>query len=399
MLATALPDSQKFQQLAVDLAAFHDAADVADLNSGYATLESLTHSEIDNFTEIRKHIDEPSLRLRIKRLEAWTRASLVELEPLFAQRRREGRIRECHGDLHLGNLVCLDERIVPFDCLEFNSELRWIDVASEVAFLLMDLITSTQYPLARQFLDRYLETSGDYEIVALLDHYLVYRAMVRAKVSCLQPPTMHPTLEPRGEFERYIELAERFSAPKRAPRLIITCGFSGSGKTWISGLLVELSETIRIRSDVVRKHQHGLTTTGDSHSEFEAGIYTANATNAVYTELSRLTQLILDAGYSVIVDATFLDKSRRRKFSAIAEKKSVPFTIMVAEAPYEILVSRILTRQKSGADASEADLAVLDNQRRLLEPLSPLELEHAIIIDSATDRNQIIQRLQPLIAG
>jgi aminoglycoside phosphotransferase family enzyme/predicted kinase len=399
MLTTALPDSQKFQHLAADLANFHDAADVAELNSGYGTPESLTRSEIDNFTEIRKHIDDPSLRRHMAQLEAWTRASLAELEPLFRRRRKQGRIRECHGDLHLGNLVCLDERIVPFDCLEFSSELRWIDVASEMAFLLMDLIFNNQYLLARQLLDRYLETSGDYEIVVLLDHYLVYRAMVRAKVSCLQPPAQHPSPDQRGEPEQYIALAERFSAPKRKPRLIITCGLSGSGKTWISGRLVELSETIRIRSDVVRKHQHGLTATGDSQSELEAGIYTAAANNTVYTELSRLTEMILDAGYSVIVDATFLDQSRRRNFSAIAEKKSVPFTIMVVEAPYEILVSRILKRQKSGADASEADLAVLDNQRRLFEPLSPLELEHAVIIDSAADRNQIIKLLQPLIDG
>jgi aminoglycoside phosphotransferase family enzyme/predicted kinase len=399
MLATALPDSQRFQQLATDLAAFHEAAGVADLNSGYATLESLTCSEIDNFTEIRKHIHEPSLLLRMEHLEAWTRASLVKLEPLFWRRRSEGRIRECHGDLHLGNLVCFDDRIVPFDCLEFNSELRWIDVASEIAFLLMDLIFNRQYPLARQLLDRYLEASGDYEIVILLDHYLVYRAMVRAKVSCLQPPAKHPTPDPQGEFVRYIELAERFSAPKRTPRLIITCGLSGSGKTWISGLLVELSDTIRIRSDVVRKHHYGLTATGDSHSELGAGIYTAAATNTVYNELSRFTEIILDAGYSVVVDATFLDESRRAEFSAIAEKKTVPFTILVVEAPYEILVSRISTRQKSGADASEADLAVLDNQRRRFEPLSPVELEHAVIIDSATDRNHLIKQLQPLING
>ena len=226
MLAATLPDSQRFQQLADDLAAFHDAADAADLNSGYATPESLTHSEIDNFIEIRKHIDEPSLRRRMEQLEAWTKRSLIELEPLFGRRRREGRIRECHGDLHLGNLVCLDDRIVPFDCLEFNAELRWIDVASEIAFLLMDLIFSKQYPLARQLLDRYLETSGDYEIVALLDHYLVYRAMVRAKVSCLQPPVEHPATDQRGEFEQYINLGVRIAALKRSASSIY-CSSTG----------------------------------------------------------------------------------------------------------------------------------------------------------------------------
>ena len=399
MVNTGLPDSEAFRRFATDLALFHAHADIAGPETDFATPESLTASELDNFTVLQNYIGDQEMLQRLQEIESWTKSSLAALNPRFARRKIEGRIRECHGDLHLGNLVYLDNRIVAFDCLEFNPDLRWIDVASEVAFLVMDLHFKGQISLARVVLNQYLEVSGDYQIVALIDHYLVYRAMVRAKVYCIQQSANKEINGQMDTLTKYIELAEKFRADVRSPRLMITCGFSGSGKTWVSAQLIELSETIRIRSDVVRKRQHNLDVTEDSRSGVGTGIYSPSATNAVYEELSKVAESILDAGYSVIVDATFLDKTKRDIFAGIAKRKSVPFHILFIDAPYDVLESRIASREQEAKDPSEADVAVLKNQLDTFEHLTNAEREHTLFIDSTLERRQITTSLQTLFVN
>ena len=397
MIHTGLPDSQIFRRFATDLALFHAKAEVAGPETDYATLESLSASELDNFSVLKRYIEDQALVQRLSELEVWTRSSLEALSSRFVRRKSEGRIRECHGDLHLGNLVCIEDRIVAFDCLEFNADLRWVDVASELAFLLMDLQYNNQLVLARVVLDQYLETSGDYEIVALLGHYLIYRAMVRAKVLCLQQSINEETSAQAKLLIRYIELAEEHSIPCSSPKLMITCGFSGSGKTWISGLLVESSATIRIRSDVVRRQQHNLNVIENSGSEIGRGIYSPSATAAVYEELGNLAESILDAGYNVVVDATFLDKTQRDVFAEIAKRKSVPFHILFVDAPYDVLVARIVSRKAEAQDPSEADVAVLNNQLKSFDPLNDMERSITLEIDSNLDQRHIIGSLQKLL--
>ncbi|MGB5708898.1 MAG: AAA family ATPase [Arenicellales bacterium] len=397
MIKTRLPPPEAFYQLATDLAVFHDSVAIADQQSSFANPDVLASVEMDNFKVINKFIHEPGLLARLQSLEAWTKTSLINLEKNFHHRKLAGRVRECHGDLHLGNLVYLNDQIIPFDCLEFNPGLRWIDVASELAFLLMDLFVNQYERIGRMMLDRYLESSGDYELVTLLQHYLVYRAMVRAKVSCLQRPGDNESNDRQGDFIRYLDFAERITAPVYGLKLIITCGFSGSGKTWISNHLVERATVIRVRSDVVRKQMHGLGLAESSESGIDSGIYTRSATQDVYQELGRLVDLILDAGYSVVVDASFLRKEHRDKFAALAEKHAVMFTILHIDAPYDVLASRIDARQQSGSDASEAGMAVVDNQRLYYDSLDSMESEHAVKIDSTLNQKQILSLLEPLV--
>ncbi len=396
MLKTGLPPPEAFYQLAADLAVFHDSVAIADQQSTFANPDVLAGVEMDNFKVIKKFVQEPALLTRLQPLQAWTKTSLINLEKNFRLRKLAGRVRECHGDLHLGNLVYLNDRIIPFDCLEFNPGLRWIDVASELAFLLMDLFVNQYEKIGRIVLDRYLESSGDYELVTLLKHYLVYRSMVRAKVSCLQHPG-NESDDRQGDFIRYLDLAERIIAPVHGLKLIITCGFSGSGKTWISNHIVEHATVIRIRSDVVRKQMHGLVLAESSESGIDSGIYTRSATQDVYQELGRLADLILDAGYSVVVDASFLRKEHRDKFAALAEKHAAVFTILQVDAPYDVLASRIDARRQSGSDASEADMAVVDNQRVYFDSLDSKESKHLVKVDSTLNQKQILNLLQPLL--
>jgi aminoglycoside phosphotransferase family enzyme len=155
-------------------------------------------------------------------LQQWTARQHAHLEQLFEQRHRDGFVRECHGDLHLGNMVLIDGRIRIFDCIEFNPQLRWIDVMNEVAFLTMDLIQHQRSDLAYRFLDRYLQITGDYPGLPLLRYYMVYRALVRAKVAAMRAAQTgldeHAQRSLQDKRRTHVMLAKRLAASVR-PKL------------------------------------------------------------------------------------------------------------------------------------------------------------------------------------
>ncbi len=306
------------------------------------------------------------------------------LTALLAARKRGGYIRECHGDVHLGNMALLDDKVVLFDCLEFNDNLRWIDVMNEVAFTVMDLDDRGQQALARRFLNAYLEHSGDYAGLTLLRFYQVYRALVRAKVSVIrlsQPGLSRTEREQiESKYRGYADLAERYTRTS-APALIITHGLSGTGKSTVTQALVEHMDAIRVRSDVERKRLHGLTAGERSGSGLNAGLYTADASQHTYAHLAGLARTILAAGHTAVIDATFLRRAQRDRLRTLAAELGVPFVILAIEASEETLRRRVVERERAARDASEAGLAVLAQQRAGAEPLGADELALALAID------------------
>lgn len=246
---------------------------------------------------------------------------------MFVKRKADGFIRECHGDLHLRNLAWVNNSPVAFDCLEFNPELRWIDVISEVAFLVMDLHDHQQPQMASRFLNCYLEYTGDYAGVRILKFYLVYRALVRAKVDAIRLDQEEISRAERADEERsfsgYLKLAQEYTR-RTTPQLIITRGMSASGKSTLTGPLLEQLGAIRIRSDVERKRIFSLDSENDTTVTVGKGIYTPEVTDLTYKRLVELAGLVIDAGYSVIVDATFQEAGHRKKFRDLAIAKEVP---------------------------------------------------------------------------
>jgi predicted kinase len=297
------------------------------------------------------------------------------LEPQFAARRRNGFVRECHGDLHLGNIALIDDRMTLFDCIEFNASMRWTDVMSDVAFLVMDLRDRGRPDLAARFLSAYLDITGDYEGLGVLRFYFVYRAIVRAKVACLRLSQNDTHVDRRkalADYHTYVELARGETAPPTAA-VTITHGPAGSGKTTRSQALLEATGAVRIRSDVERKRMHGLGAADRSGSGVGEGLYTAGATDGTYARLTDLTRIIVNAGYSAIVDAAFLERSRRDGLRRLASDLGVPFFILDCSAPAAILRQRVADRIGRGGDASEATLDVLERQLSTGEPLTPEE--------------------------
>ena len=301
-------------------------------------------------------------------LRAWTEAEFARRRDVFAARRAGGFVRECHGDLHLGNLVLLGDRVTPFDCIEFNEDFRWIDVASEIAFTYVDLLDHGQPGLACWLLNEWLARSGDQGsggALSVLRFYAVYRAMVRAKVAALRGRA--------AEAAGYLALAERLGVSPR-PTLTITFGLSGSGKTTASSarLLADASAaTVRFRSDVERKRLFGLAADADSGG----AIYSVDASARTHARLAELARAALADGWTVIVDAAFLKRAERRTFAALADELGIPFDILACAAPVDALRERLAARRD---DASEATAAVLEQQQTWLEPLDDAERARAV---------------------
>ena len=385
MLARGELHVEHVDRLAQELAEFHGRVAVAGADQPFGDPEHVLEPVAQNFTQIRARIETQD-RTPLRRLEIWSAMSFGGLRKIFENRKRHGCVRECHGDAHLANMVWLDSRVTLFDCLEFSDNLRWIDVMSELAFLVMDLDDRGRSDLARRALNTYLEQSGDYAGLAVFRFYQVYRALVRAKVACirLSQDGLSDVEKNRGreEYRGYAQLAERYTQPPPAA-LIITHGLSGSGKTWLSQQLLESLGAIRVRSDIERKRLHGLAPSEHSGSGIDSGIYSSDASQRTYAHLAQLATMILRAGHSVIVDAAFLQRAQRDRLRAVAEQEHAVFVILDIQTPENTLHARLLQRQQQKSEASEAGLTVLQHQLTIQEPLSDDERGHALTIDGA----------------
>ena len=311
----------------------------------------------------------------------WVHAQLPGFRQRLQARLGDGAVRECHGDLHLENIALIDDCAVPFDCIEFDERLRWMDVISDLAFLLMDLDFRGAEPMAARILSQYLDVTGDHAGVRDLRFYQVYRALVRAKIHAIKLADGRQSAErqttERQQRDRYLALAERYCEARR-PQLVTTCGLSGSGKSTAALALVENSAAIRLRSDVERKRLFGLDALARTDAPVAGAIYGAEASAATYDALAERATLLLQAGWSVIIDAACLQRRERDRFRALAAQLNCRWRLLYCEAPVKELERRLVTRARSGSDPSEADTSVLSFQREHFQPPDADELRHRI---------------------
>jgi len=373
-------------ELATRVADFHARLPGAAPDDEHGTPAAVLAPMVENFRQLRSLLSAPDRVEQLNRLEAWTRDSYQALSSTLDSRHRQGFIRECHGDMHLGNMAHIDGQMLIFDSIEFSEDLRWIDIISEVAFVTMDLMDRGASTHANRFLNAWLEHGGDYEGLSLLRFYQVYRAMVRAKVTGIRLGQASISETERREAETrchgYLDLADRLTRTAR-PALFINHGFSGSGKTTASQPLVEQLSMIRIRSDVERKRLAGMDSRERDRGDVGSGIYSGDMSVRTYRRLSELASLVLDAGFSVIVDATFLKRGQRDSFAALAKQSGAPFHVLDYRAPESMLRERIRARQAADRDASDAGIEVLEHQLASAEALGADEA--VVVIDTQTD--------------
>lgn len=387
---------EDMQELANKIAHRHQGAPRVDDGQRSRVMRLTTEFMQDNFKALDGNIDADTLSA----LQNWTNEELRKVETLLQKRFDDGYVRDCHGDLHLGNLVRLPDGITTFDCIEFSTDLRHIDVMCDLAFLIMDLFEKGRRDLAAQFLNRYLEVTGDYGGVAILNLFFIYRCLVRAKVAVIMSREREDAAARDKDIAEacdYCEMAAR-QAVKRVPLLILMHGLSGSGKTWVSGKLMAAIAAIRIRSDIERKRMVDLGESASSGSERGEGIYTESLNKDVYAQLLSLAQLVLESGHNVILDATYLRESDRAAASALAQRCGCRYLIIDVVAETEVMRKRISTRQAVSVDASEANLDILEHQTTTAEPLTASEKEKTMTCDNSVsiDIEQLLNRIRQL---
>lgn len=377
------------------LAHVHTALPRCDSVREFGTAVAVWAPVAENFAQIAASVLRNELADAVGEVVQWSERQHAALTGLMQRRRDEGFVRECHGDLHLANLVDLVDGVHAFDCIEFSEALRWIDVLSDVAFLVMDCLVRARTDLAYSFLNRYLEVTGDYAGCALLGYYQVYRSMVRAKVAALQAG--QAALVAAERYAAHVNFAR--ARVRRRGAIILMCGLSGSGKSWLAQRLVPALGALRIRSDLERKRLAGLAADALSDSDIDSGLYAKSRSDAVYAHIAAAAEAVAAGGEWAIVDATLLSLTRRAEMRQRARVAGVACVTIHCRAPVAVLEARIEARQALGADPSEATVRVLQQQLTHFE--LPTSEEGALIsidTDQYVDTTQIATQIRALLA-
>jgi aminoglycoside phosphotransferase family enzyme/predicted kinase len=403
LLDSAAVTTRDLEALGESVARLHLGAAPASPDATYGWPEAVRRITSDNFTELRRLPEAERWHGSLQLLEQRLSSLHAARNALLRERREQGWVRECHGDLHCGNVVRWKDRLTPFDGIEFDPGLRFIDVVNDIAFLAMDLAERGRDDLRLAALQAWLETLGDFAGLPLLQYYEIYRALVRAKVAALRALQVAADAPSRvaalAECSRYLAWAAG-RARERAPVLVITSGLSGSGKTWLARQLRAPLGALHVRSDVERKRLAGLAPGADSRSPPDAGIYTRDYTTRTYERLHQCATAALLGGESIIVDAAFLRRDERLRFLALAEAVHARAALVHCHAPPETLRQRVAARSAARSDASEAGLGVLQRQPSWWEDFDDCERSHLIEVDTtlASPLAIALERLRSLPA-
>ncbi|HQR23296.1 MAG TPA: AAA family ATPase [Steroidobacteraceae bacterium] len=368
------------------IARFHAGARPVDPATPFGRPDAVHRFTTANFAELRRLPEAQRWTARLQDLERRVTSTFDEHRDFIAARRSDDRVRECHGDLHCGNVVRWSGELTPFDGIEFDPALRFIDVANDLAFLTMDLSERGRDDLRHAALQAWAAALGDFAAVRVLPYFEAYRALVRAKVAALRALQLDAG---SAERERDVSHAARYLdwAAGRARRgkagLMLTCGYSGSGKTWLAEAVARELHALHVRSDVERKRLAGLGPLDDSRSPPDAGIYTRDYTVRTYGRLRECAADVMRGGENVVVDAAYLRRDERERMLALARELGLPAVVLHCTAPMNVMRDRVARRAASRTDASEAGVATLERQVDYWEPFAASEAAHVLDVDTS----------------
>jgi len=387
---------EQIDQLALHVGRFHRSLPPVPVD--WQPRKALTEWVEASWQAVLAHPERPAHVSRADVLAARERMArqLETLSPWMVARRQAGWVRECHGDLHLANLVAWQGEVMAFDAIEFDADLRCIDVMNDMAFAFMDLLAHGLPALAWRFVSGWVEHTGDADGLTGLRLFAAYRALVRAHVALLGSGGAQA-------FERYWACLQGLLADPPEPRLWLMMGVSGSGKSTVAALLRDAlagrgEPVVRIRSDVERKRWLGVAATDRPTPEQVSEWYGADATRHTYERLQGMARDALAAGCSVVVDAASLRLAERQAMRDLAVRAGAGFALVACSAPASEMKSRLAERQRQGLDPSDAGVAVMERQQGFVEPVTADERVYTQVIVNDGDLDTLRQRVFALSA-
>jgi aminoglycoside phosphotransferase family enzyme/predicted kinase len=379
-------DKEALEELSCILARFYGQAPTSGYINAFGSWETIGTNCEENFRQTEMFVETILDERMFQIVRAATRSFLRRWQDLFEHRIEREKIRDCHGDLRAGHVYFADE-IQILDCIEFNERFRYGDIASDLAFLAMDLDYEGYSQIAQDLLKTYVRYTKDQDVFVLLDFYKCYRAFVRVKVNCfgLQKGNLgkQETSRLLRQTDQYMDLAYRYAVQFTRPTLWVVCGMPASGKSTIAK---ELTKTLGVkvfRSDVIRKELFGLQPDEEVDVPFEEGVYSTGASSLTYGKLLLLAQDEIEKGYSVILDATYSSRHQRSEVLRLAKDMDANLMFVECICPEAILKERLMSREATSS-VSDARLRHLEQIKARFEPLD--EVRDKMHIDVDTER-------------
>jgi uncharacterized protein len=371
------------RKVARKLVEFHSKAATGPEISSFGNIEAVQYNTNENFSQTEKYFGIAITPGQFNRIKEYTNNFLLQKASVFKQRTTDSKIRDCHGDLHSQH-ICFTDTISIFDCIEFNDRFRYCDVASEIAFLAMDMDHYGRADLSRSFIDAYVDESRDAQIPDVLKFYKCYRAYVRGKVGCFKYDDPYISDVERKltlQLTRgYFELAASYARSK--PLLFITVGLVGSGKSTLSQALAKRLGATVISSDIVRKKLASIPATEHHFNEMDSGIYSENHTRLTYDTLFKEAGDILKKGDSVILDASFIKAEDRVRAKQLADQAGTDLFILECRLD-EANTRRRLSKRLKNVSVSDGRWEIYEPQKKKFDPIIETGSSNYFLINSA----------------
>ncbi|MGB2696170.1 MAG: AAA family ATPase [Dehalococcoidia bacterium] len=379
--------SKHLGRVARSLADFHAASERSDEIDRYGGLETAMGNWHENFEQTAAYIGRTIHQHQFDDIRAFVQTVAQQDAGLIAQRVREGRARDCHGDLRSDAVCFVDDGVCVFDCIEFNERFRYSDVAADVAFLAMDLEYRGYRAHSDELMGHYLGATLDSTLPLLLPFYKCYRAYVRGKVDGFQLD--QPEIDGAQKHEvaegarRYFELAHEYATHLTPRTLLITIGVTGSGKSYLVNALAARLGAVILSSDVTRKRLLGIDPMEPHAEPVDTGIYNAETTDRTYRALLDEARSWLDRDKPVILDAAYLRQAQRAPAMRLAEATGARFLALECEADESLVWERLSQRRETTRVVSDGRWEVYQAQQERREPVDELPPASHMVIETA----------------
>ena len=352
-------EEKHIKALAEKIAEFHKNALTNERIRQFGTVEVNKKNTDENFEQTENGVGDYIEKYQYESIKNYTNDFYKNNKELFEKRIEDNKIRDCHGDLYSRNICIENEhKIYIYDCIEFNERFRYSDVASDVAFLVMDLENYSRYDLSELFLKYYISFSNDTELTNIMDFYKIYRAYVRGKIAFFQ--------QNRQEARKYFDLAFGYLPKKFKPKLIMMCGLTGSGKSYLANGLKKELDAVTLRSDVIRKKIVGMNPYERDLSDFGKGIYSKGMSDKVYDEIKKLAYESLRKGKNTILDATYLLEKYRNSVKMYMKRLNIEPIIVYVDIDDKTALEHFKNR-KQERGVSDGRYEIYRKQKKIFE--------------------------------